>query len=77
MYGPVAQLLRVASKDYQVPNTELIIEKGTIAGILTHSIHHDPDIYEDPEKFDPDRFTEEKKANRHPMAFLPFGDGPR
>lgn len=77
MQGPVPLLLREASKDYRVPNSNIVIEKGTQAFIPVYAIHHDPEIYPDPETFNPERFSEETKAKRHPTAFLAFGDGPR
>lgn len=74
MYGPVPQLIRTASKDYKVPNTDLTIPKGTLTIIPVYPIHMDPEIYPDPEKFDPERFTEENKRKRHQMSFLAFGN---
>ena len=76
-YTPINELFRVAAKDYQIPNTNLVIEKDTMVLLPIYAIHHDPDIYENPERFDPERFTEERKLNRHPFAHIPFGDGPR
>ena len=40
-------------------------------------IQHDPEYYPNPEKFDPERFSEANKSKRRPCTFLPFGDGPR
>lgn len=45
--------------------------------IPIYGVHHDPQIYENPEEFRPDRFICEELKERPPMAFLPFGAGPR
>lgn len=69
--------MRQASEDYKVPNSPFVIEKRTGISIPVYSIHHDPEIYPDPERFDPSRFEPEAIKARHPYAYLPFGDGPR
>ncbi|CAD7079498.1 unnamed protein product [Hermetia illucens] len=76
-YPPVISLIRKAARDYQLPNSKTIMEKGTEIFIPAYAIHHDPDIYPNPEVFDPERFVAEEVKRRHPMSFLPFGDGPR
>ncbi len=45
--------------------------------IGVHAVHRDPRFWTDPEKFDPERFFPERSADRHPMAYLPFGGGQR
>ncbi|XP_037954045.1 probable cytochrome P450 6a23 [Teleopsis dalmanni] len=69
--------IRVCTKDYVVPDSKHIIEKNTSVIIPTAAIHYDPEIYPNPEQFDPERFSVDEVKKRHPMAFLGFGDGPR
>ncbi|KAK3926847.1 Cytochrome P450 6j1 [Frankliniella fusca] len=68
---------RVASEDYTLPGTDVKIEKGTVVFLPSYSIQRDPQFWEDPEAFNPERFAPENSANINKLAFLPFGTGPR
>ncbi|XP_063625108.1 cytochrome P450 6B5-like [Cydia splendana] len=69
--------LRVAAEDYKVPGTEVTLQKGLTAIIPNIAFHCDEKYWPDPLKFDPDRFSPENVAKRHPGVYLPFGIGPR
>lgn len=73
LYSPIGQLFRIALSDYDVPDTNFTIEKGTSIFIPVHAIHHDSRYYYDPELFNPDRFTPEEIQKRHNYSFIPFG----
>lgn len=53
------------------------IKAGTTVLISQYLIHRNPEIWEDPEHFDPDRFESERVVRRSKFAYLPFGAGPR
>jgi len=51
------------------------IPAGTLVGINPLFTHHMPEIWPDPETFDPMRFTDEAQRGRHRFAYVPFGGG--
>lgn len=76
-YPPGQLLRRRCNTDYTFSGTKVSIPKDTMILIPLYAIQTDPAIYPNPDIFDPERFSEEVEAARHPMTFLPFGDGPR
>lgn len=45
--------------------------------IPVKNIHYDPELYENPTDYDPERFNSENAPLRDQYAHLPFGEGPR
>lgn len=62
---------RKASQDFEIDGYK--IKKGWSLNLDVVSIHHDPEVFPDPQKFDPSRFD----APLKPFSFLGFGSGPR
>lgn len=53
------------------------IAKGTSVVIAPWVIHRHRLLWDNPETFDPERFSPERSQGRHRFAYLPFGGGPR
>jgi cytochrome P450 len=75
LYSPAYWLPRTPLEDDEIDGYR--IPAGTLVGVLSHLIHRHPDIWESPERFDPDRFLPENSARRPKQAWLPFGAGQR
>ncbi|CAB3365211.1 Hypothetical predicted protein [Cloeon dipterum] len=76
MYPPVGNLNRVCTKNYNIPGTKVFLETGTLLVIPNRALQTDPEYFEDPQKFNPDRFNDEITI-KNKNLLLAFGDGPR
>jgi cytochrome P450 len=75
LYPPIFVLMRRAVDDdivggYHVPKDSTVV-------LCPYVTHRHRDFWDNPEGFDPDRFTPERSAGLHRMAFFPYGGGPR
>nr|AHW57310.1 CYP6CT1 [Chilo suppressalis] len=77
MYPSMRAIFRRCTKDYQMPGSDLVVEEGTLVFVPCQAFQMDPEIFPEPEQFDPERFTPENKAKLHPCHWMPFGEGPR
>ncbi|XP_016954056.1 probable cytochrome P450 9f2 [Drosophila biarmipes] len=70
---------RECNKDitYEVDGQKVEIKKGDVLWLPTCGFHRDPRFFENPTKFDPERFSEENKDSMQPNTYFPFGLGPR
>ncbi|XP_023305870.2 cytochrome P450 4p1-like [Lucilia cuprina] len=76
LYPSVPVIMREAVQETHLANG-LILPANTFISIHIFDIHRNPKHFENPNTFDPDRFTPEKSAGRHPYAFSPFSAGQR
>uniref|UniRef100_A0A8C3TP32 CP4B1 protein n=1 Tax=Catharus ustulatus TaxID=91951 RepID=A0A8C3TP32_CATUS len=74
LFPPVPAVSRQLSKPVTFPDG-----RSLPAGLLMNifAIHRNRDVWEDPEVFDPLRFSPENSAHRHSHAFVPFSAGSR
>lgn len=75
IFPPAWILGRKAIEDDNINGYE--IKKGTNVLLPIYLIHHDKNIWKNPEKFIPERFESEQIKSRHKYAYFPFGGGPR
>jgi cytochrome P450 len=75
LYPPAHTISRQALADDEVAGHR--VRKGLMVLIVPWVVHRHRLLWERPEVFDPERFTQERSAARPRFAYLPFGGGPR
>ncbi|XP_033218818.1 cytochrome P450 9e2-like [Belonocnema kinseyi] len=82
LYPPVGFIDRVCNRKFELPpvfpgKKSVTVEPGMVIYFPIFALQHDRNNYENPEKFDPERFLGDKKVNVNSASYIPFGIGPR
>jgi cytochrome P450 len=75
LYPPFWMVDRMALSDDRA--ADLAIPRGSTVIVFIYGTHHSPRYWENPESFDPERFSKPNERLHRPFAYLPFGAGPR
>jgi cytochrome P450 len=75
LYPPFWMIDREAVADDRVGDT--VIPAGSMVIVYVYGAHHTPRHWEDPETFDPERFSKTNETQHPPFSYIPFGGGPR
>ncbi len=75
LYPPAWGFSRQALADDELGGFHL--PRGWMAFVVPYVVHRLPALWDQPEVFDPERFSPERSADRPKCAYIPFGAGPR
>ncbi|QRK11448.1 cytochrome P450 [Archangium violaceum] len=75
LYPPASLLRRGVLEGFELGG--YTIPKGWKVMYLPRVSHHLPDVFKDPERFDPDRFAPPREEHKQPYAMVEFGGGYR
>jgi cytochrome P450 len=80
LYPPAYVIGRRSQRDVVVAggaNGPILVKKHTNVLINVLGIHRRPELYADPDRFDPERFLGDREKSLPKCGYMPFGDGPR
>ncbi|XP_060080598.1 cytochrome P450 4F6-like [Ylistrum balloti] len=75
LHSPVSFIQRKTTQPFVVEGYRIPV--GTSLAIQIYNLHHNPDVWDKPMEFHPERFLPENSVGRDFYAFVPFSAGPR
>ncbi|EDS33874.1 cytochrome P450 4C1 [Culex quinquefasciatus] len=75
LFPPVPFIGRKLVDDIEMNGTT--IKAGQDFLVPIYAIHRNPKVYPDPERFDPERFSDTAESRRGPYDYIPFSAGSR
>ena len=73
LHPPLFMLVRVAKQDFTYKN--YFIPQGTWIVISPTVSHRIPEVFRDPEAFEPQRYAAPREEDKRPFAYIAFGGG--
>ena len=73
LHPPLFMLMRVALRDWE--HDGYVFPKGTHLLVSPTVTHRMPELFRDPDRFDPDRFGRGREEDKRPFSFQAFGGG--
>lgn len=74
-YPPIWNIVRRAKEDNVVNGVAIIKDQQLMINIL--QLHHNPEYWENPSDFNPERFSKSLSELNHKFQYIPFGAGSR
>jgi cytochrome P450 len=75
LYPPVFTIFREATEPVELGGYR--VPSGATIMLPQWGVHRSERYWDDPESFDPERFSHDRRSDRPRFAFFPFGGGPR
>ncbi|MEE6521163.1 hypothetical protein FKM82_019239, partial [Ascaphus truei] len=75
LFPAAGRIERVCKRTTEING--LTIPGGVVTMIPAYVLHRNPELWPEPEEFQPERFSKENRNAHDPYTFLPFGAGPR
>lgn len=75
LHPPAWMMVRENRKDTTLGG--YFVPRGAVVIIPPYLLHRNPRLWDEPERFDPDRFLVKARRERPRYAYYPFGGGPR
>jgi cytochrome P450 len=74
LYPSLAMIPKDVQEDDEIAGYR--VKRGSIVVVSPHLTQRHPDIWPDPERFDPERHAPGQAERRHRFSWFPFGSGP-
>ncbi len=75
LYPPITFIPRVAAEATSIAGRK--VKRGAMIMVAPWTIHRNPTLWRDADRFDPDRFMPGRDTETRPGSYIPFGLGPR